>query len=79
MLQHMLLSGPKRVYSEDILLLNEGAKGGLVHVPVGQHVPEGCAQSAASYLMPIALAEGSREMGRLETRSLPILQVSADA
>jgi hypothetical protein len=32
---------------------------------------------ASAYLMPLALPVGSLEMGRLETRSLQILQVRA--
>lgn len=79
MLRHMLLSGPKRTYAEDILILNEAARGERVEVPVGRHVPAGAPQQAECYLMPIALPEGSSEMGRLETRSLPILQASARA
>lgn len=73
----MLLSQPKRTYAEDILLLNEGARGRVVEVPVGKHVPAGSAQTMGGFLMPVALAEGSSEMGRLETRPLPILQARA--
>jgi hypothetical protein len=77
MLRYMLLSRHKRTYTEDILLLNEGAKGGRVNVPIGNHVATDAEQMASAYLMPLALPVGSLEMGRLETRSLQILQVRA--
>ncbi|KAJ1623049.1 acyl transferase/acyl hydrolase/lysophospholipase [Pavlovales sp. CCMP2436] len=74
MLQHMLTQVPKRLYVEDILLLNEGANGQEVEVPIDKHFPTGNGQSAKGYLMPIALPEGSDEIGRLQTRPLPILK-----